>query len=120
MKHGTAWKEYLKKHILEAVDSEDYYEGNSRSDKINYLYERFMSETGKWRIPQVGMQEALDDWLRGLALHITFYNCEILDMYEKHFETEVKDEKTQDKIIEDYWPRLSMALIALFREEKLC
>jgi len=81
--HYTKYKENYKKFILSTIDSDINEKPIKKDiDKINYIFKRFYSEYGFF-IPKIGKQKALAEWLSGLALHIPYYNEDIIDLAVK-------------------------------------
>ena len=73
--HHTAYKKNYKKYVLECLKNEDIFTDKKPTDEelTNYLFDRFNSEYG-FNIQRLGKQQALTDWLQGLAIGIPFYN----------------------------------------------
>ena len=128
MSKATETRAMIQEYILSKVDSSDF-EGCSyftkcetREEKIAFLKGRFMSEYG-WHIKQVGEQKAIIGWLQGLALDVEFYNVQIVDLMNswglvKHNAKGDITEKSYDKALDEYWDRLSMAILMMFKEIK--
>jgi hypothetical protein len=115
--HHTVYKPRYQAYILDTVTDHDGNELPTREAKIKRLFERFNSENG-WRVAQVGKQEAIADWLSGLALPVAFYNGDIIDMAIEFGSIDSNpSEKLQDKVLDGYW--LFMANIILGMEKEL-
>lgn len=128
MSKATETRAIIQRYILSVVDSSgfencDYFtKCKTREEKISFLKGRFFSEYG-WNIKQVGEQRALINWLQGLALNVEFYNVQIVDLMDswglvKRNKNGDITEKQYDKSLDEYWTRLSMAILMLFKELK--
>lgn len=106
--------------ILDAIDNEGFEDCvyfnkcETRAEKISFLVGRFKSEYG-WRVKQVGVLNALTDWLQGLALNVPFYNHEILELAGALESSEA----AQDMILTNYWKRLAGAAMAMMSGQQL-
>ena len=128
MSKATEIRAMIQEYILSKVDSSgfencDYFtKCETREEKISFLKSRFFSEYG-WNIKQVGEQRALITWLQGLALNVEFYNVQIIELMDswglvKHNAKGDISEKSYDKALDEYWNRLSMAILMMFKEIK--
>jgi hypothetical protein len=54
------------------------------------------------------------DWLQGLALHVLFWNDDIIKFYEDIFGRPLAD-KEREKEIDLYWARLSMVVMKMIK-----
>ena len=126
MSKATETRATIQAYILSVVDSSgfercDYFtKCETRQEKISFLKSRFFSEY-EWNIKQVGEQRALINWLQGLALDVEFYNVQIIELMDswglvKHTTKGFITEKQYDKSAEEYWKRLSMAILMMFKE----
>ena len=79
--HHTKYKQNYKQYILECLKTEDAFIGKqpTEDELIKYLFDRFYSEYG-WLMERVGKQEALTDWLQGLAINIPYWHGDIIDL----------------------------------------
>ena len=128
MSKATETRATIQSYILSVVDSSDF-EGCSyftkcetREEKIAFLKGRFMSEYS-WNIKQVGEQKAIISWLMGLALDVEYtYNSIEQIMIKwgllKPLENGEYTEKACNKVHDEYWKRLSMAILMMFKEIK--
>ena len=128
MSKATETRATIQDYILSVVDSSgfercDYFNKcETREEKISFLKSRFFSEYG-YNIKRQGEQKALIGWLQGLALYIEFYNVKIIELMDswglvKHNAKGDISEKSYDKALDEYWNRLSMAILMLFKELK--
>lgn len=128
MSKATETRALIQAYILSVVDSSgfercDYFtKCETREEKIRFLKARFFSEYG-YNIKRQGEQKALIGWLQGLALNIEFYNVQIVELMDswglvKHNTKGFITEKQYDKSVDEYWKRLSMAILMMFKEIK--
>ena len=128
MSKATEIRAMIQEYIISAVDSSgfencDYFtKCETREEKISFLKGRFFSEYD-WNIKQVGEQRALMNWLLGLALNVEFFNVKIVELMGlwglvKHTAKGDISEKSYDKALDEYWNRLSMAILMMFKELK--
>ena len=128
MSKATETRATIQNYILSVVDSSgfedcDYFtKCETRQEKISFLKSRFFSEYG-YNIKRQGEQRALINWLQGLALDVEFYNVQIIELMDswglvKHNAKGDISEKSYDKALDEYWNRLSMAILMLFKELK--
>lgn len=128
MSKATETRATIQSYILSVVDSSgfedcDYFtKCETRQEKISFLKARFFSEYGLY-VKQQGEQRAVIGWLQGLALDIEFYNVKIIELMDswglvKHNAKGDISEKSYDKALDEYWNRLSMAILMLFKELK--
>ena len=126
MSKATETRATIQSYILSVVDSSgfedcDYFtKCETRQEKISFLKARFFSEYGHY-VKQQGEQRALIGWLQGLALDIEFYNVKIIELMDswglvKHNAKGDISEKQYDKTLDEYWSRLSMAILMMFKE----
>ena len=128
MSKATETRATIQSYILSVVDSSgfedcDYFtKCETRQEKISFLKARFFSEYGHY-VKQQGEQRAVIGWLQGLALDIEFYNVKIIELMDswglvKHNAKGDISEKSYDKALDEYWNRLSMAILMMFKEIK--
>ena len=128
MSKATETRATIQDYILSVVDSSgfencDYFtKCETRQEKISFLKARFFSEYD-WNIKKVGEQRALINWLQGLALDVEFYNVKIIELMDswgivKRLKNGDISEKQYDKTLDEYWNRLSMAILMMFKEIK--
>ena len=128
MSKATETRATIQSYILSVVDSSgfkdcDYFtKCETRQEKISFLKSRFFSEYGH-EVKRQGEQKALIGWLQGLALDIEFYNVKISELMDswglvKHNAKGDISEKQYDKTLDEYWNRLSMAILMMFKELK--
>lgn len=91
-----------KEYMLDSLD-DDGHPFTSDEQRIKYLKDRFTSEMG-WLIERSGELKAMDDWLRGLAIPIVFYNYDIKELAIKLGSLDANATKAQtDVIVYNYW-----------------
>ena len=128
MSKATETRATIQNYILSVIDSSgfegcDYFtKCETREEKIRFLKARFFSEYG-YNIKRQGEQKALIGWLQGLALDIEFYNVKIIELMDswglvKHNAKGDISEKSYDRALDEYWNRLSMAILMMFKEIK--
>lgn len=128
MSKATETRATIQSYILSVVDSSgfedcDYFtKCGTRQEKISFLKGRFFSEYG-WNIDQVGEQRALIGWLQSLALDIEFFSVKIIELMDfwglvKRLKNGDISEKQYNKTLDEYWNRLSMAILMMFKELK--
>lgn len=128
MSKATETHALIQSYILSAIDSSGFEDCNyftkceTRQEKISFLKARFFSEYG-YNVKQQGEQRAVIGWLQGLALDIEFYNVKIIELMDswglvKHTPQGYISEKSYDKALNEYWNRLSMAILMMFKEVK--
>lgn len=128
MSKATETRALIQAYILSVVDSSgfercDYFtKCETREEKIRFLKARFFSEYGLY-VKQQGEQRAVIGWLQGLALDIEFYNVKIIELMDswgivKRLKNGYIPEKQYDKTLDEYWTRLSMAILMMFKEIK--
>ena len=128
MSKATETRAMIQEYILSVIDSSgfedcDYFtKCETRQEKISFLKARFYSEYG-YNVKRQGEQKALIGWLQGLALDIEFYNVKIIELMEswglvKRLKNGYISEKQYDKTLDEYWNRLSMAILMMFKETK--
>ena len=128
MSKATEIRATIQAYILSVVDPSgfegcDYFtKCETREEKISFLKGRFFSEY-YWNIKQVGEQRAMINWLQGLALNVEFYNANIIELMDswglvKRNKKGDISEKQYDKALTEYWNRLSMAILMMFKEIK--
>lgn len=113
----TAVKQYLLSIIC---GYEGELLGVMDDEKIILMFDAFYKEYG-FRVKQVGLQNALRDWLQGLpsVISIEFEYCEIIKLLK---EWELLDNKSTeaktDKLLDLYWDMLAYGLIVLGNKYK--
>lgn len=107
----------VKTYLINAIDLSGYDIDDSTTVKLEMLENIFMSEVGKWRIPQAGRQTAVMEWLQGLpsVMSLKFYNHEILEQaVQWESIPEGYTERQANKILDNYWNMLAAKLCQLF------
>jgi hypothetical protein len=113
----------IKQYIVSNIDNSSYEEKPrvDTRDKLQFLYDTFMSEYG-WRVEQVGLTNALKDYFQGLpsSCTVAFYNDEILFLGKKWNLLAVNDtEKAQDNFLNNWFNMIANKTSQLFRHYKI-
>jgi len=112
--HHTKYKQNYKEYILECLKTEDAFIGKQPTEEelINYLFDRFFSEYG-WLMERVGKQEALTDWLQGLAINIPYWNGDIIDLAIEmgSIDANPSDQLTE-KVCENYFKFMANMILS--------
>lgn len=128
MSKATEIRAMIQEYILSVIDSSGF-EGcayftkcETREEKIRFLKARFCSEYG-YNVKRQGEQKALIGWLQGLALNVeyTYHDIEQLMIkwgLLKPLKNGEYSEKDCWKANDEYWNRLSMAILMMFKEIK--
>ncbi len=114
--HNDYKKNYIK-FVLGCVefDCEEKLLTND-TDKAKYILDRFNSEYG-FMVERVGKQNAIAEWLQGLALALPYYYDEIVNLAVEMGSINPKpSDKLRDRVLDNYW--LFMANIILLIEKK--
>ena len=119
--HHTEYKKNYKNYILDCLDNEDEIMESktkfSRLDKIDYLLYRFYTEYAHM-INKVGKQQAIANWLSGLAINIVYWNDDIIKLAKDMGSVDESITKRQEEtILSNYW--LFMANIIILLEKEL-
>lgn len=81
--HHTKYKQNYKQFILSCVENGLNDEPlKTKQEKTKYILDRFYSEYS-FMIVRVGKQQAIAEWLSGLALDIPHYYNDIVDLAVK-------------------------------------
>ena len=102
-------------YILSNVTNEEGEDFKNIDDCLTYIFNRFRSEYG-WKIAQgFSKQEALKDWLSGLAINIDFYYNDILEASAKMHGTTLNffTEKEKDTICQNWFNFVAVKLMQL-------
>jgi hypothetical protein len=112
--HHTKYKQNYKEYILECLKTEDAFIGKQPTEEelIKYLFDRFYSEYG-WLMERVGKQEALTDWLQGLAIHIPYWHDDIIDLAIEmgSIDANPSDQLTE-KVCENYFTFMANMILS--------
>jgi hypothetical protein len=115
--HHTKYKENYKNYIIDCLDNEDDLIGKnlSREEKIKYLYDRFYSEYG-FMVERIGKQNAIAEWLSGLAIHIPYTYFDIINLAKNMGSVDDNLSSVQeDRICENYWNFMAHMVLLLER-----
>ena len=113
--HHTEYKKNYKSYILDCLDSEDDLTDKSltEQEKINYLFDRFNSEYG-FMVQRVGKQNALAEWLSGLAINIDYYYEDIIKLAVKMGSIDDNpSEELQERVCNNYWNFMANIILSL-------
>ena len=113
--HHTEYKKNYKSYILDCLDSEDDLIDKSltEQEKINYLFDRFNSEYG-FMVQRVGKQNALAEWLSGLAINIDYYYEDIIKLAVKMGSIDANpSEELQERVCNNYWNFMANIILSL-------
>jgi hypothetical protein len=112
--HHTKYKQNYKEYILECLKTEDIFIDKQPTEEelINYLFDRFFSEYG-WLMERVGKQQALIDWLQGLAINIPYWNGDIIDLAIEmgSIDANPSDQLTE-KVCENYFTFMANMILS--------
>ena len=117
--HHTEYKKNYKKYILDTIETDNEDKPlKTDQEKIKYLFDRFYSEFYNHHTHlRMGKQQAMTDWLQGLALNIEYWNDDIVPLAIKMGSIdENPSEKLQARVIDNYWS--FMANVILWFEPK--
>lgn len=113
----TSGKTFFENIILHSIDLDgyDYPDAEDSIDRINAVYEIFLSEKG-YEIERVGIKQAFIDWLQGLAsaLTVPFYYFEQIELAKKY--GLLKDdaaEQQEDDFTAKWWANCADAFFTL-------
>ena len=112
--HHTKYKKNYKKYILECLKNEDIFINKNPTDQelTNYLFDRFYSEYD-FQIKRKGKQQALTDWLQGLAIHIPYYYEDIINLAVDMGSIEPNpSDKLTSKVCNNYWSFMANIILS--------
>ena len=112
--HHTEYKKNYKAYILECISNEYDLINKDLSDdeKINYIFDRFYNEYG-FQIDRVGKQQAMSDWLSGLAIGIPYTYSDIIELaISMGSIDESPSEALQDRVCENYWSFMANVILS--------
>ena len=118
--HYTEYKKNYKKYILECLKTEDVFIDKKPTDEelTNYLFDRFNSEYG-FNIQRVGKQQALTDWLQGLAIHIPYWEEDIINLaVEMGSIDKNPSDKIESTVINGYWSFMANIILSFEPKNK--
>ena len=114
----------IQAYILSVVESDGFenceYCNDCSTDelKIQFLKARFYSEYGYY-VSRLGLQNAVREWLLGLALNIDFSYYDIEKRLQLWGILEGKySEKKLEKELDLYWDRLACNIVKMFNKVK--
>jgi len=118
--HYTKYQENYKNYILDCIGSEDDLINKelTKEEKIKYLFNRFYSEYG-FMVERVGKQNAIAEWLSGLAINIPYSYCDIIELAKNLGSADHNLSSVQeDRICENYWNFMAYMILLLEKEIK--
>ena len=118
--HHTKYKQNYKQYILECLKTEDAFIGKqpTEDELSKYLFDRFNSEYS-WSIERQGKQKALTDWLQGLAIHIAYWDEDIINLaIEMGSIDENLNEKLKERVCDNYWSFMANAILSFEPKNK--
>lgn len=107
----------IKAYLLTVIaDCDHELESPNDKDLIKYCKERFYSEYG-FMVARVGLQNAIREWLLGLALNVeySYYDIEQLLLSWGVLDDKYTENKL-DNELDLYWTRLSSNLAQMFNK----
>ncbi len=120
----TNSKKYLQNiqsYILERIDGTDYeVKTETKEQKIQYLFDCFESEYNyaynKHRYPN--LQTRLANWLSGLpsCIDLPFSNYDIIKLSKTLLEVDTLPQKTEERILANYWNHMSYHILKLNKQ----
>lgn len=109
-------KLYILDCLAEDSDGNEYH---THEERIAYLEKRFTSEYS-WQIKRIGQQNALQEWLQGLAIPIEFMNHNILELAKSWGSlSDDATEAQEGKILDNYWSLMAAKCDQLIRRSTL-
>ena len=115
---ATRKLDFFESLIIEAMEAEmEEMPKDAQWDLVKgvaYLFDRLKSEKGG------ATYKLAQDWFAGLAVHVPFKSCEILERAKAFgaLSDDASDE-TQDRFLVRYFGQLASALFGLRREFKI-
>ena len=112
--HHTEYKKNYKKYILDTIETDnDNKPLKTDQEKIKYLFDRFYSEFYNHHTHlRMGKQQAMTDWLAGLAINIECYYGDIIKLAIKMGSIdENASEKIKDKVCNNYFPFMANVIL---------
>lgn len=119
---GSKYSKLAQQLIIDNIDTYGSYglKNATELEKIKLLKNTFYSEYG-WAVNRMGLQNAVESWLRGLPSIITlpFANYEIIEIAKQWGSLpQNATEKQEDKILNNYWRLMAANIVKLFRKIK--
>lgn len=119
---GSKYSKLAQQLIIDNIDTYGSYglKNATELEKIKLLKNSFYSEYG-WAVNRMGLQNAIESWLRGLPSIITlpFANYEIIEIAKQWGSLpQNATEKQEDKILNNYWRLMAANIVKLFRKIK--
>lgn len=116
-------RRFYEKFILDSINAEEYgVVANTPKQKLQFVKNTFMAEKGNRRISQIGLKNALKEWLMGLptAIDIPFTYISIIGLAKASgsLPQDATDSQEQ-RVIDNYWDYMSNQILRLFRKYKV-
>ena len=107
--HHTKYKENYKAFILSTIE-----EGQTDAEKLQHILDRFESEYG-FNVARMGRQNAMAEWLSGLALDLPFYHDEIVDLAVDMGSVDCAKltDRLRDRIADNYWQFMANIILRM-------
>jgi len=117
---NNAYKERLRKYILETLEFPDNPEVRYPREKLKAFNKRFNKEACyPYNIKRKPiLKDRISDWLQGMPFNFVCYNYEVLEIAKMLHERENFTEAEEDELIENWWDTLANEIIYL--TEVLC
>ena len=115
--HHTKYKQNYKQYILECLKTEDRFIGKNPTEEelIKYLFDRFDREypSYTWSFDK-SKQQAIAEWLSGLAINIAFYYDDIINLAIEmgSIDANPSDQLT-DRVCENYYSFMANIILSL-------
>ena len=109
-----------KLHIIDALrdklDAYEYDNAYSMTNKeVAQAGAQIFADEYQWRVDQVGPQNAVTDWLQGLAINIEYRNHAILEMAREWGSISPDaTERQEDSILDNYWQFMAAKTLQVF------
>lgn len=119
----TLTQQKAQQYLIDSIDFDGYElekKPRGNEQKVQATYKIFMDEVGKWNVPRVGLQKAVQEWLQGLCMvRIAFINYDIIQLAKKWGTLEKNaTESREDKFINMYFQVMAANLCQLFKKYK--
>jgi hypothetical protein len=122
--NSKKFAENMRSYLLDCFENEENTEHLTPDQKFIYIYNRFESEyVHQYNLRKFDFNKTLimTEWLSGLAISCDFYYNDILKVARKLHDLKpdfVFDEKTEDKICEQWFQLLAIHIIKNYIQVK--
>lgn len=110
-------------YILDSISADGYDvpEPKTPKEKLQFLYDRFISEywDNNQSVQRMGKQNAFKEWIQGLpsSFNIEFSNYNILQLAKRMGSLpQNATEKQEDRVLENYWNFMANKTFQAFRK----